>query len=70
VAAVLVHTFCNCMGFPRFDLALQHRRRTFIMAAFVVGLAGFLFLLMPATDPRIFSPDRLPTFAHMKLPLR
>ncbi|XP_052767796.1 CAAX prenyl protease 2-like [Mya arenaria] len=60
VAPVLVHAFCNHMGFPAFNevLALEDttlRRR--VIAAFVVGLLAWMYLLFPLTSPFLYSNE-------------
>jgi prenyl protein peptidase len=37
----LAHAFCNFLGVPDFNGALQHKRKTIVCAAFVFGITGF-----------------------------
>eukprot|EP00128_Syssomonas_multiformis_P001281 Colp12_sorted_trinity150504_noHs@27770 len=54
--AIFVHSFCNSMGFPRLDIAFTHpTHRVLLIVAFVCGLAGFISLLHPLTDPAIYK---------------
>jgi len=61
-AAFLCHAFCNMMGFPRLSwLDPNYPHRTPIMAAFVVGILCFSFLLGPLLSASIYHswPMRL-----------
>lgn len=55
VSAVICHSFCNVMGFPDFDGALQHNKRIQIAFAYVVGLALFLLLAQTWTAPETYN---------------
>ncbi|EGD72279.1 hypothetical protein PTSG_00300 [Salpingoeca rosetta] len=44
-AAVAAHMFCNHMGLPDFEGALNHRHRTLVLGAYVFGLVGFVAAL-------------------------
>ena len=54
-AAVAAHAFCNSMGFPAFGAIPSHPRAWVIAAAFYVGVALFVTLLMPLTDPKLYG---------------
>uniref|UniRef100_H2ZDD5 CAAX prenyl protease 2 n=1 Tax=Ciona savignyi TaxID=51511 RepID=H2ZDD5_CIOSA len=54
-SAFVSHSLCNIMGFPEFELALSHRRRTLVCFCFVLGLVLFLISLYPLTDPSIYN---------------
>lgn len=57
-ACVVVHAFCNFMGFPDFGEVLhqpQTSRRLAYSAVYVMGLVAFCFLLTPLTDPTIYA---------------
>ncbi|POM75407.1 Prenyl protein protease [Phytophthora palmivora] len=57
----LVHVFCNVMGFP--DLSFfnpessLHPFRLVLLGAYFIGIYGFSLLLMPLTEPAIYSSD-------------
>ncbi|KAG1697650.1 hypothetical protein DVH05_016089 [Phytophthora capsici] len=57
----LVHVFCNVMGFP--DLSFfnpessLHPYRLVILGAYFFGIYGFSLLLMPLTEPSIYSSE-------------
>ena len=55
-APVVVHGFCNFMGFPDFGELFNQppRQRLFLSAMFVVGLISFYFLLYPLTEPSLY----------------
>ena len=52
---VASHAFCNTMGLPDFGGAMSHERKLVVGTAFVAGLAGFILLLFPATDPSLYA---------------
>jgi len=54
VSPVLAHVFCNYMGFPHFELILDHPHKNVVMVSFVAGLVLFYFLLFSMTDPSIY----------------
>jgi len=59
-ACVLVHAFCNYMGFPDFGEVLSHQsltKRLTLAGAYVGGLVAFCFLLNPMTEPSLYSND-------------
>ncbi|KAH7479722.1 hypothetical protein PRIC1_008739 [Phytophthora ramorum] len=57
----LVHVFCNVMGFP--DLSFfnpessLHPFRLVLLGAYFFGIYGFSLLLMPLTEPSIYSSE-------------
>ncbi|KAL7995536.1 putative CAAX prenyl protease 2 [Plasmopara halstedii] len=57
----LVHVFCNVMGFP--DLAFfspgnpLHPFRIVLLGAYFLGIYGFSLILMPLTEPMIYSSE-------------
>ncbi|RQM18436.1 hypothetical protein DD237_000837 [Peronospora effusa] len=57
----LVHVFCNIMGFP--DLSFfnpessLHPYRLVLLGAYFLGIYGFSLLLMPLTEPAIYSSE-------------
>jgi len=55
IAPFLVHWFCNYMGFPRFDLVVDHPNRLVLSICFVGGLVSFFFLLFPLTEPTLYN---------------
>jgi len=58
VSAVMVHAFCNFMGFPDLMAPLAFSRpltRVLLMGAHVLGLVGWLWLLRPLTQPQLYS---------------
>ena len=59
-APVVVHGFCNFMGFPDVgELVAQEppRKRAALAAVFVVGLVLFFVLLFPMTEPSIYKNE-------------
>ena len=54
-AAVVVHAFCNGMGFPRFGAVPGQRHATLITAAFAAGILLFGCMLRPLTAPGLYS---------------
>ena len=60
VAPALAHAFCNHMGFPAFNEVLAYKdksTRRKLIAAFVIGLLVWLYLLYPLTTPDLYSND-------------
>ncbi|KAG7382386.1 CAAX prenyl protease [Phytophthora boehmeriae] len=61
VSIFLVHMFCNVMGFP--DLSFfnpengLHPYRIVLLGAYLIGIYGFSRLLMPLTEPAIYSSE-------------
>lgn len=56
-SCVVVHGFCNFMGFPDFgELAQQEpkSKRWILSALFLLGLGIFYFGLLPATDNDLY----------------
>ncbi|CAH0473285.1 unnamed protein product [Peronospora belbahrii] len=55
----LVHVFCNVMGFPDISFfnpeSLLHPYRLVLLGAYFLGIYGFSLLLMPLTEPAIYS---------------
>jgi len=59
-ACVVVHAFCNYMGFPDFGEVLSHPsplKRLALAGAYVGGLTAFCFLLKPMTEPSLYKND-------------
>eukprot|EP01083_Nonionella_stella_P315671 1140922_1 len=57
-AAMLMHIWCNCMGFPPFTFITSRVRsweRIIHGIAYVFGLVTFIVLLYPLTDPIYFD---------------
>ncbi|XP_062574135.1 CAAX prenyl protease 2-like [Saccostrea cucullata] len=60
IAPVVVHAFCNHMGFPAFREVMAHpntETRHKLIASFVIGLVLWMALLYPITSPFIYSND-------------
>ncbi|ELT88683.1 hypothetical protein CAPTEDRAFT_19281 [Capitella teleta] len=59
VAPVIVHAFCNHMGLPNFQEVFAHSapKRYYLMISFVVGLLLWSQLLIPFTNPALYSND-------------
>ncbi|XP_025070744.1 CAAX prenyl protease 2 [Alligator sinensis] len=55
VGPVLCHSFCNSMGFPALGAALEHPQRLLLAACYLLGVALFLLLLHPLTNPAFFG---------------
>lgn len=54
IAPVVAHIFCNFMGLP----VLYSRRNGIVSFAFIAGVAGFLWLLFPATHPDLYNDSK------------
>jgi len=52
---ILVHTFCNYMGFPAFQQALAHKYRFVLGVVYVLGLVLFIYNLLWFTNPVYFN---------------
>ncbi|XP_020110581.1 CAAX prenyl protease 2 isoform X2 [Ananas comosus] len=52
LSPIVAHIFCNVMGLP---VLSSSRTLGLATAAFAVGLACFLWLLFPATNPKIYN---------------
>lgn len=50
-APTVAHAFCNATGVPDVLAAARSRHRTFVVAAYAVGIIAFAALLGPLTDP-------------------
>ena len=68
-SAMLMHIWCNCMGFPPFTfITKKQRNRDYVMTvrdyingcAYVVGLVAFISLLYPLTKPDYFDSPYKP----------
>ncbi|XP_060608082.1 CAAX prenyl protease 2-like [Ruditapes philippinarum] len=60
VAPFLAHAFCNHMGFPAFNEVLAYQDKALrrkLIAAFVLGLLAWIYLLYPLTSPFIYSNE-------------
>jgi len=55
LSAILVHSFCNMMGFPEFHRVPSHREKNVLIVCFLSGIVFFFFLLGQMTEPSIFS---------------
>ncbi|KAG7280431.1 hypothetical protein CRUP_028171 [Coryphaenoides rupestris] len=58
VGPVLCHSFCNYMGFPAVNAALDHPHRPTVLTCYLLGVLLFLLGLFPLTEPAYYS---LPT---------
>jgi len=59
IAPCIAHSYCNFIGFPDFG-EIVHRRgyqRIILIVAYVSGLLGWCFLLMPLTTPSLYNND-------------
>lgn len=58
-ACVVVHGFCNFMGFPDMvELINQEPKKCLVLSLlFCAGLGMFYFLLVPMTTPSLYSND-------------
>ena len=58
-SAMLMHVWCNCMGFPPFTFFMNRdnlsQRDIINGCAYVIGLVGFISLLYPFTNPKYFN---------------
>lgn len=59
IAPILVHTFCNHMGFPDFGTlqVMQPLQRKVSIVCFLVGVFLWGLLLEPMTEPYIYRND-------------
>ncbi|XP_063172947.1 CAAX prenyl protease 2 isoform X2 [Candoia aspera] len=55
VGPVLCHSFCNYVGFPAVGAVLEHPQRFLVAFFYLLGVALFLLLLLPMTDPAFFG---------------
>ena len=57
MAAIVMHVFCNSLGFPRFSWCqrLQTPRDFVNCIVYFVGLIGFCALFVPWTEPHMFQ---------------
>ncbi|KAG9130990.1 hypothetical protein Leryth_006761 [Lithospermum erythrorhizon] len=51
ISPLIAHIFCNFMGLP----AMFSRRTGIVTLAFVAGVLGFLWLLVPLTSPHLYN---------------
>jgi len=59
IAPCIAHSYCNFIGFPDFG-EIVHRRgyqRIILIVAYLSGLLGWCFLLMPLTTPSLYNND-------------
>ena len=54
---VITHAFCNYMGFPRFGAIPNHPKSVVLTIIFLAGIASFIGLLFPLTEPRLYGFD-------------
>ena len=54
-APILVHSFCNHMGFPDFGAVPGHPNARALAAAYLAGIVGFATLLRPLTAPSLYA---------------
>ncbi|GIX70803.1 CAAX prenyl protease 2 [Caerostris extrusa] len=56
-APVIVHAFCNHMGFPDFGqiFTVEQPKQSIFIICFIAGLLTWMLLLKPLTDPQIYS---------------
>lgn len=52
---VLAHSLCNMMGLPPIEEAFYHPRKYCIMTSYIIGLILFVILLLPVTEPSLYS---------------
>ncbi|PRP75306.1 tyrosine-protein kinase Fer-like [Planoprotostelium fungivorum] len=55
MGAIMVHMFCNFMGFPDIGSAKEHQKKNVIGFCYVGGLMCFIFFLYPMTQPWLYS---------------
>ncbi|RKP02412.1 hypothetical protein CXG81DRAFT_10787 [Caulochytrium protostelioides] len=53
-ATIVVHAFCNAMGFPDADEVAEHPKRRMLVVVHVAGFVGFLRTVWTLTSPRLF----------------
>lgn len=54
-APIIVHLFCNVLGFPDFDAMAAHQHQPLLSALSLTGVLLFAILFKPATMPALFS---------------
>lgn len=52
---VVSHALCNAMGLPAFEAVPSHPFKYCVGVAYILGLTCFIALLIPLTDPTIFT---------------
>ncbi|KAK3597340.1 hypothetical protein CHS0354_034583 [Potamilus streckersoni] len=60
IAPIMVHAFCNHMGFPAFNEVMAYQDKSLrqrLMFSFGLGLILWIFLLYPMTSPFLYSND-------------
>ena len=55
IAPLGAHAFCNFMGFPDLAAARAHPRGALIKRLYLVGIAAFVGLLVPASHPSVYN---------------
>lgn len=55
LSPILAHSMCNILGLPQIWLVHQNRHPLLVGVAYIIGLIGFLFLLFPLTDSKLFG---------------
>lgn len=57
IAPVIVHGFCNFMGFPDFVELwnVEPKKKTIVILTYVIGLFLFCQLLFPLTEPTLYQ---------------
>ena len=57
IAPVIVHAFCNFLGFPDFSelLRCQGSKRVIFCAMYIVGVILFFNFLYPLTEPTLYA---------------
>ncbi|XP_063001641.1 CAAX prenyl protease 2 isoform X2 [Elgaria multicarinata webbii] len=68
IGPVLCHSFCNYVGFPAVGAALEHPHRSLVVFFYLLGVALFLLLLHPMTDPAFFGPLPICSLSRLTSP--
>lgn len=57
ISPVIVHAFCNHMGFPEFQQVgtLPRRQQLIAVSCFLIGLVMWSLLLFPLTSPTVYG---------------
>ncbi|KAN0032321.1 hypothetical protein ACTFIV_006210 [Dictyostelium citrinum] len=54
LACFIVHSFCNIMGLPDFGGISDHDNNKVVGSCFIIGLIGFIFGVLPITNPEYY----------------
>lgn len=57
ISPIIIHSFCNHMGLPDFGSLseMPNKKKWVSISCFAGGIIGWLLLLHPLTDPKIYG---------------